>query len=176
MKEIFMKNKKNLIFGALAALMIFNLSLNSEAKSKKKSIGGILGAVVGGVIGSQFGKGDGKTAATIIGTIAGSLIGSEIGEEMDEADRRALRDAQHNCFNGRLNEPVQWHGDRYGSRTGAYGEFVTVQEGYRFNGDYCREYHSIVYTANRTERRDGIACSRPDGSWYESNSRDVRFN
>ncbi|WP_413289699.1 RT0821/Lpp0805 family surface protein [Bdellovibrio sp. HCB337] len=168
--------KKQAILGTLIAATVLQTSV--PAYAGKEEVGNIVGGIIGGVIGSQIGGGSGKTAATIIGAIAGSMIGGQVGRDMEEADRRALEDAQRNCLNNeRVGSSVEWDGARYGSRSGAHGRFTAVREGYNYRtGEYCREYESSINLYGRQERTTGIACSRADGSWYESNYSEVRYD
>lgn len=167
--------KKQAILGTLIAATV--LQASTPAYAGKEEVGNIVGGIIGGVIGNQIGGGSGKTAATIIGAIAGSMIGGKVGRDLEEADRRALADAQRACLDGRIGTSVDWNGARYGSRTGASGRFTSVREGYNYNtGEYCREYESYINLYDRQERTSGIACSRPDGSWYESRQDQVRYD
>lgn len=165
--------KKNLVLGSL--IMITTLQAASPAMANKETIGNIIGGVIGGALGSQIGGGSGKTAATIIGAIAGTMIGGKVGRDLDEADRRALADAQRDCFNGDLGRRHDWDGRQRGSRTGARGYITTSREGFNRAGEYCREYTSVIYTRQSTEETRGIACTRRDGSWYEVRESEVRF-
>lgn len=167
--------KKQALLGTLIAATV--LQTASPAFAGKEEVGNIVGGIIGGVIGSQIGGGNGKTAATIIGAIAGSMIGGNIGRDLDDADRRALGDAQRDCFNRGVGQRVDWDGNRYGSQTGARGSFTSTREGYNYRtGEYCREYESVIYSGGRQERTVGVACSRADGSWYESNSQEVNYD
>lgn len=166
--------KKRMIVGAL--IVAATAQTASVAQAGNADIGGIIGGIIGGLAGHQMGKGNGNTAATIIGAIAGSMIGNKVGAEMDENDRRAVAQAQRQSLNGNLNEDCDWDGRNYGSRTGARGRVVSTREGYnQYTGEYCREYRSTIYLNDRTEDTSGIACSRRDGSWYESQSSRVRW-
>lgn len=159
--------KKQAILGTLIAATV--LQNSSLAYAGKEEVGNIIGGIIGGVIGSQIGGGSGKTAATIIGAIAGSMIGGQVGSDLDEADHRALDEAQRRCLDGNVSSSVEWDGFRYGSRTGARGRFTSIREGYNYRtGEYCREYESYINLRGRQESTTGIACSRNDGSWYES--------
>lgn len=167
--------KKQALIGTLIAATV--LQTASPAFAGKEEVGNIVGGIIGGVIGSQIGGGNGKTAATIIGAIAGSMIGGNIGRDLDEADRRALGDAQRDCFQRDVGQRVDWDGNRYGSRTGARGSFTSTREGYNYRtGEYCREYESVIYAGGRQERTAGVACSRADGSWYETSSQEVNYD
>ncbi|WP_413944225.1 beta-sandwich domain-containing protein [Bdellovibrio sp. HCB-162] len=167
--------KKQLVLGALVATTILQAAVPAHAD--KETIGNVIGGVIGGVIGSQIGKGNGNTAAIIIGTIAGTMIGGQVGRDMDEADRRALAEAQQRALRDQLGRRNDWDGRSYGSRTGARGSFTSVREGYNYRtNEYCREYTSVIYVNNRTEETRGVACSRADGSWYEVQTTEVRFN
>lgn len=166
--------KKPALFGTLIAVTVMHSA--APAHAGKEEIGNIIGGVIGGVIGSQIGGGSGRTAATIIGTIAGSMVGGKVGRNMSEADHRALGDAQRDCFNRDVGSRIDWDGRRYGSGTGNRGSFTSTREGYNSRtGEYCREYESVIQSRGHQERTSGIACSRQDGSWYESHSRDVEF-
>lgn len=167
--------KKQLVLGALVATTIMQAA--TPAHADKETIGNVIGGVIGGVIGSQIGKGNGNTAAIIIGTIAGTMIGGQVGRDMDEADRRALAEAQQRALRDQLGRRNDWDGRSYGSRTGARGSFTSVREGYNSRtNEYCREYTSVIYVNNRTEETRGVACSRADGSWYEVQQTEVRFD
>jgi surface antigen len=167
--------KKQALLGTLIAATV--LQSASPAFAGKEEVGNIIGGVIGGVIGSQIGGGNGKTVATIIGAIAGSMIGGNIGHALGDADRRALGDAQRDCFQRGIGQRVDWDGGRYGSRTGARGSFTSTREGYNYRtGEYCREYESMIYVGGRQERTAGIACSRADGSWYETRRDEVRYD
>lgn len=167
--------KKQTLLGTLIAAAVMQSAAPAFADSQ--AIGNIIGGVIGGVIGSQVGGGNGKTAATIIGAIAGSLVGGKVGRDLDDNDRRALGDAQRQCLNDGIGQRVDWDGSRYGSHTGARGSFTTVREGYNYRtGEYCREYQSVIYLQGRNESTSGVACTRADGSWYETRSEEVRYD
>lgn len=167
--------KKQALLGTLIAATV--LQSASPAFAGKEEVGNIVGGIIGGVIGSQIGGGNGKTAATIIGAIAGSMIGGNVGRDLDDADRRALGDAQRSCLENQIGQNVNWDGSRYGSRTGARGTFTSTREGYNYRtGEYCREYQSVIYAGGRQESTSGVACTRQDGSWYETRREEVRYD
>lgn len=168
-------NRKFLSFGLVAAMLTTSVSFNALAD--KEDTGAIVGAIVGGILGNQVGKGNGKTVATGLGIILGAVVGADIGKQLDENDRRALAEAQRDAFLRPIGERTEWDGYRYGSRTGARGNFRTTREGYlRTNSrEICREYESVIVTRRKTETKTGIACSRADGSWREVNSSEVVF-
>lgn len=166
--------KKNLVVGTLIVTSL--VQYTSPAFANKETVGNIIGGIIGAAVGSNIGKGNGKKAAIIIGAIAGTMIGGKVGKDLDEADRRALEEAQRRALNDRLGDRRDWDGRSYGSRTGARGSFTTTREGYnQRTGEYCREYQSVIYLRDRTEETRGVACSRPDGSWYEVRETEVRF-
>lgn len=166
--------KKKLVLGSLIITSIMQVSVPAQAD--KEAIGNIIGGIIGGGLGTQIGKGNGNKAAIIIGAIAGTMIGGKIGSNMDEADRRALEEAQRNSLRGDLGRRHDWDGRQRGSRTGARGSFTSSREGYNNRtGEYCREYTSVITMRDRREETRGIACSRPDGSWYEVRETEVRF-
>ncbi|KYG64494.1 hypothetical protein AZI85_03510 [Bdellovibrio bacteriovorus] len=166
--------KKKLVLGSLVVVSVVQYA--SPAFANKEIIGNIIGGVIGGGIGTQIGKGNGNKAAIIIGAIAGTMIGGKLGRDMDEADRRACEEAQRRALRNRLGEREDWDGRRHGGRSGARGSVTTTREGYNNRtGEYCREYNSVIYLNNRSEETRGIACSRPDGSWYEVRETEVRF-
>lgn len=151
-------------------------SLNASALDKA-SQGAVIGAVAGGVIGNQIGGGSGKAIATGLGVIIGAAVGSSIGEALDRADQMAIQDAEQQALLGPVNSPVGWDGARYGSRSGAYGNFVSTRHGHhrRNQNEMCRSYRSEIYTRNQKEVRSGTTCRRADGSWYEVRSSEVVF-
>lgn len=165
---------KKQILGALIATTLVQSA--TPAFADNEELGTIIGAIAGVAVGSQVGHGKDRTAAIIIGAIAGSLIGNQIGRNLEDGDRRALGDAQQDCFRRNVGERVDWDGRRYGSRSQARGSFTSTQEGYNARtGEYCRSYTSVIYAAGREEKQTGVACSRPDGSWYESRTEEVNF-
>lgn len=166
---------KKLILGTIVAATI--VQSTSVARADKQAIGNIIGGIIGGAIGSQIGGGSGNKAAIVIGAIAGTMIGGKVGRDMDEADRRAIDEAQRRALRGRIGQREDWRGRDYGSRSGATGSFTTIREGYNNRtGEYCREYHSVIRLRHSTEETRGVACSRRDGSWYESRTSEVRFD
>ncbi|MDG0817946.1 beta-sandwich domain-containing protein [Bdellovibrio svalbardensis] len=167
--------KKRMIVGALLVTTIAQTASVAHAVNKE-DIGGVIGGLIGGLAGTQIGKGNGNTAAIIIGAVAGSMIGSKVGANMDENDRRAVAEAQRRALEGRLNNNCDWDGRSYGSRTGARGRVTSTREGYnQYTGEYCREYRSTIYLSDRTEDTRGIACTRRDGSWYETQETNIRW-
>lgn len=152
-------------------------SLNVFAFDNKSDAGAVVGAVVGGVIGNQIGGGSGNVIATGIGIIVGAAVGSSIGASLDRLDQAALRDAQDQALLGPVNRPVDWNGARYGSRSGAYGRFVTTRGGHHYArpSEQCRSYRSEIRTGGRSEVRSGTTCRRYDGTWYEVRTSEVRF-
>ncbi|GEM_PF-1679013 len=166
---------KKLILGTIVAATI--VQSTSVARADKQAIGNIIGGIIGGAIGSQIGGGSGNKAAIVIGAIAGTMIGGKVGRDMDEADRRAFDEAQRRALRGRVGQREDWRGRDYGSRSGASGSFTTIREGYNNRtGEYCREYHSVIRLRHSTEETRGVACSRRDGSWYETRTSEVRFD
>lgn len=159
---------------AIAVLLIG--SLNALAFDNKSDAGTIIGGVVGGVVGNQIGGGG--IIGTGIGIIAGAVIGNSIGTSLDRADQMALRDAQTDALYAPVGTPVNWDGAHYGSRTGAHGRFVTTRRGYhrQYTNEQCRSYRSEIVSRGRTEVRTGTTCYRSNGTWYEVNSSEVRFN
>lgn len=166
--------KQTIKMFSIVALMLG--SLNVFAFDNKSDAGAVIGGVVGGVIGNQIGGGSGNVIATGIGVIAGAIIGSSIGATLDKADQMAIRDAQEQALYAPIGRPVYWDGARYGSRTGANGQFMTVNEGYhRRSREVCRSYRSEIHSRGRSEVRSGTTCQRSNGSWYEVNSSEVTF-
>jgi len=167
--------KRNALLGTLIAATV--LQSAAPAYAGREDVGNIVGGIIGGVIGSQIGGGNGKTAATIIGAIAGSMIGGNIGRDLDDGDHRAIGDAQRDCFQRDVGQRVDWDGNRYGSRSGARGSFTSTREGYNYRtGEYCREYESVINVRGRQETTSGIACTRQDGSLYEINRQEARYD
>lgn len=169
-------NRKFLSIGLVAAIITTSVSFHASAD--KEDTGVVVGAIIGGLLGNQVGKGSGRTVATGLGIVLGAVIGADVGKSLDENDRRALEEAQRDAFRRPIGERSDWDGNRYGSRTGARGNFRTTREGYlRTNSrEICREYESVIVTRQKTETRTGIACSRADGSWREVNSTEVTFH
>lgn len=166
--------KKNLIIGSLLVTSLVQYSTPALA-GNKEIIGSIIGGVIGAGVGSTIGKGNGNKAAIAIGAIAGTIIGNKVGQDLDEADRRAIHEAQGRVL--RSGGSCDWDGRNYGSQTGSRGRFTSTREGYNARtGEFCREYESVIYTRRGTEQNREIACSRPDGSWYEVREQEVTFN
>lgn len=168
-------NRNLLSYGLTTILLATSISFNAHAG--KDDTGAIVGAIVGGLLGSNVGKGNGKIVATGLGIVIGAVIGNDIGEQLDENDRRALEEAQRNSFQRPVGQRTDWDGNRYGSRTGSYGNFRTTREGYsRYNSrEICREYESVIVTRQKTETRTGVACTKANGTWTEVKSTDVVF-
>lgn len=169
-------NRSFLSYSLVAAMLTTSVSFTALAD--KEDNGAIIGAIVGGILGNQVGKGNGKTVATGLGIILGAVVGADIGKDLDNNDRRALEEAQRDSFRRPIGERTEWDGNRYGSRTGARGNFRTTREGYlRSNSrEVCREYESVIVTRQKTETKTGIACSSANGSWREVNTTEVVFN
>lgn len=165
---------KRLVIGTLIVTSLTQYS--APAFAGREEVGNIIGGIIGGVIGSNVGKGNGNKAAIIIGAIAGAMIGGKVGRDLEEGDRRACEEAQRYALREELGRSREWRGRDYGSGSGAYGSFTSTREGYNMNGEYCREYVSIINTRSGREENRGIACSRPDGSWYENQSSSVDFS
>jgi surface antigen len=162
--------KKQWILGALVAATGLQSAPVANAQSKQGA-GQILGAIAGGLIGNQIGGGNGKVAATAIGAAVGLMVGGRIGRDMDEEDRRAYAQAQSYCFRQGPNSSREWSGRN------ANGTFRTTRQGYHTRTrEVCNEYSSSIYMNGRTENSSGIACQRSDGSYYEVNQSEVRFD
>lgn len=161
----------------LASAIIGFTSINAAAFDNKQQSGSVVGAVVGGIIGNQVGRGSGQVIATIIGAVAGSMIGSSIGESLDNMDRMAIRDAQEEALYADRGAVIPWRGADYGSHTGAHGNFRVVGRGYhkRYTQETCTTYRSEIYSRSKSEVRTNTSCQRSDGTWYESNSREVVY-
>lgn len=167
--------KKPAILGSLLAAAV--LQVSPPAFADKEAVGNIIGGIIGGVIGNQIGGGNGRTAATIIGAIAGTMIGGQVGQNLEEGDRRALVEAQNRGLREQPGASIDWDGRNYGSRSGARGRFTSTREGYnQRTGEVCREYSNVIYHRNRTETTSGVACSRSDGSWYETRREEVSYD
>lgn len=166
----------NFLSTGLVATMLAT-SLSTNAYAAKEDAGAIIGAIAGGLVGNQIGSGNGKAIATGLGIILGAVVGKDIGQQLDESDRRALEQAQRDCFQRPIGQQTDWDGNRYGSRTGSHGSFRTTREGYNRNNsrEICREYQSIIVTRQKTENRTGVACYNANGNWTEVNATEVIF-
>lgn len=136
--------------------------------------GAIIGGIIGGIIGNKNSKD--KAAGTIIGALIGAMVGAEIGRYLEENDRRAISHAYDDSWHHPVGYRSSWRGYDYGSRSGAYGEVVSVREGYHsYTGEMCREVRSSVWVAGRTETTTTVTCTRRDGSWHQVRIEEVRW-
>ena len=78
-----MKNRKIVIWKAVAAIILFSGTMLLMGCSKEeKTVGGVLiGAGTGAVIGGAAGGGGGAAAGGILGGITGGLIGNSMGDD-----------------------------------------------------------------------------------------------
>ena len=152
-------------------------SLNVFAFDNKQEAGTVVGGVIGGVVGNQIGGGSGNVISTGLGIIVGAAIGNSIGRTLDRQAQMALSDAQQDALYAPVGTPVEWDGARYGSRTDSRGRFVTTRRGYhrQYVNEQCRSYRSEIYSNGRSEVRTGNTCRRPDGTWYEAKTSEVRY-
>jgi surface antigen len=123
----------------------------------REAVGAVLGGVVGGAVGSQVGQGSGRKVATLVGAIAGAVIGAQIGRDMDRTDQA--------CFAHALelagpNKRVTWVSAD--SRT-TY--LLTPLEGFKQNGQSCREFDLQVTSGGRKGNNRGKACQTGEGTW-----------
>lgn len=167
---------KKKVLGILIASTLMQSATPALAGNDKEAIGTLVGGLLGAAAGSQV-NGKDRTAAIIIGAIAGAAIGNVVGRELDEDDRYELGRAQRDCFRGDVGRRYDWDGRNRGRGRGqARGSFTSIREGYNARtGEYCREYVSEIYANGRQERTTGVACSRPDGSWYESRTEEINY-
>lgn len=116
-------------------------------------LGTVIGGAAGGLVGHQFGKGDGKTAATI----GGAIIGAVLGNNYTQTDRNCAAQAFEYA---RPGTQVLWQSPDDESYAIMPGNIIS-----RDNGEYCREYQSVVTVGGVAQPSYGTACRMPDGQW-----------
>ncbi|WP_202944007.1 glycine zipper 2TM domain-containing protein [Parvibaculum lavamentivorans] len=125
-------------------------------------VGAVIGAVLGGVIGAEQGRGAGPLVG---GAVIGAVLGGVLGHAIDANNQACVGDVLEYVPS---NQSVYWTdpGNGYG-----YGYEVTPMRTYEpYEGQYCREYQTIVTIGGRTEQAYGTACRQPDGAWKTVNS------
>ena len=126
-------------------------------RCNREALGQVLGGVAGAAVGSTV-RGDDRPVAIVAGAIIGVLIGGAIGRHMDEVDHHCVGQALEYAETGRS---VTW---RNPDRRADYR--LTPSEPRRMaNGEYCREYRTVITVEGRRQEAHGTACRQPDGSW-----------
>lgn len=127
----------------------------------KQTVGSVGGAVLGGVLGSKVGGGTGRYIAIGAGTLLGALAGSEIGKSLDKADMAYAQSAMNRSYNAPIGQTINWNNPESGNS----GTYTPTRDGYRSDGQYCREYKQTIVVEGRTETAVGTACKNSSGTW-----------
>lgn len=127
-----------------------------EGRCNTAAVGAALGGVVGGAIGSRTDPED-RPVAVILGTVIGAVIGAKIGQTMDDRDRACMGHALELAGEKRT---VVWTN----SATGVTYR-LTPTRNYRDVNRPCREFTTLVSTAQKKESVKGVACRRGNGEW-----------
>jgi surface antigen len=135
----------------------------STGGNNQEVAGTVVGGVTGGIIGSQFGQGAGRWAGGAIGVVAGAVAGQAIGRYLDESDSGHSRRAFSAASRAPVGETVYWEN----GRTGHHGWYQPCADGHSRYGNYCRQFTMNSYIDGRCETVTGVACRRPNGTWYE---------
>ncbi|MGI9307339.1 MAG: RT0821/Lpp0805 family surface protein [Gammaproteobacteria bacterium] len=145
------------------SILIFTITAGcASLPGSNQTQGTVAGGVVGAVLGSTIGDGRGQVIAAAAGALGGALIGSHIGKGLDERDQLAMHKATLNALeHSKSNSAVSWSNPDSGN-TGS----VTPTNAYQMaDGNYCREYTSMVEVSGESETAYGSACRQPDGNW-----------
>jgi surface antigen len=156
------KTTRTSIFAVSALATVLSLGGCAADGRGGNEVGGtMMGAALGGLVGSQFGHGEGRLAMTALGVAAGGLIGNQIGRKLDDEDRRRMRAAEVRAYSAPLNERIVWNNPNNGNS----GYVTPIRDGRTSNGQYCREFQSVVTVGGERQNAHGTACREPDGSW-----------
>jgi len=128
-----------------------------EGRCNRQAVGAVLGGVVGGAVGSQIGKGSGRDIAILVGTVAGAVIGSQIARDMDRADEACIA---HALELAGPNQRVTWP-----SVDNRATYVITPQNGFKRDGQTCREFMLRRSEGRNDTSRQGRACRTGDGTW-----------
>ncbi|MCB0421056.1 MAG: DUF4476 domain-containing protein [Bdellovibrionales bacterium] len=153
-------------FKALTHVLVLTLSLGTiiPAQADSKDAGRIIGGIIGGLIGHE--ASDGKAGATIVGALIGGLIGGEVAEELSEADRQVIYREHRHAYDGDMNRPYRWRGER------TSGHVTIIEEGY-YQQRRCRRYTSETVVVRRHRRTEtytsqGWVCNHPGRGWVKT--------
>ncbi len=124
----------------------------------RERLGQLLGGAAGAAVGSQFGSGDGQVAATIGGAIIGLLVGGSVGRSMDELDQHCVGQVLEYAEDG---QAVDW----YNPDSGVPYQVTPTHTYQGAQGQYCRDYTTMVTIDGLNQQRVGTACRRSDGLW-----------
>jgi len=142
----------------LSAADLIALPAANAGSCNREVLGAVLGAATGAAVGTAVNLGDGKILAKVGGAVAGALIGGALGRAMDQVDQNCVGQSLEHAPTG---TPIGW---RDGSGQTIY-EVIPTDTYKNTAGRHCRSYQTAISIGGRTERADGTACRRPDGSW-----------
>lgn len=120
------------------------------------AVGAVLGGTVGGVIGSRV-ETSNRPVAIILGTTIGAVIGAKIGQTIDDNDRACMGHALELAGE---KKTVVWTN----SNTGVTYRLTPTRNHQDVNKP-CREFTTVVSTAQKKDSVKGVACRRPNGDW-----------
>ena len=127
-----------------------------EGKCNTAAVYAALGGAVGGAIGSRADKED-RPVAIILGTVIGAVIASKIGQAMDDRDRACMGHALELAGEKRT---VVWTN----SATGVTYR-LTPTRNFQDVNNPCREFTTLVSSAQKKDSVKGVACRRGNGEW-----------
>lgn len=127
-----------------------------EGRCNTDAVGAVLGGAVGGVIGSRAGKQD-RPVAILVGTVLGAVIGAKVGRTIDQSDRACMGHALELAGE---KKTVVWTN----SGTGVTYR-LTPTRNYQDVNKPCREFTTVVSSAQKNDTVKGVACRRGNGDW-----------
>jgi surface antigen len=127
-----------------------------EGRCNTDAVGAVVGGTIGGVIGSRASKED-RPVAILAGSVIGAVIGAKIGQSIDERDRACMGHALELAGEKRT---VVWT-----NKTTGVTYRLTPTHNYQDASKPCRQFTTVVSTAQKKDSVKGVACRRGNGDW-----------
>jgi surface antigen len=120
-----------------------------------------------GSLQTQVAGGDPKLAAS--GQLVGAFLGKGVEAPLDETDKPLIEDATRKAYALPIGEKSSWKNEKSGHE----GYVISIRDGWRTNGVYCREVQETVLVGKDTYQGYGAACKQTDGAWKRIDPKDL---
>ena len=128
-----------------------------DGRCNTAAVGAVLGGVAGAAVGARASEPQDRAVAIFVGATLGAVIGAKIGEEIDQNDRACMGHALELAAE---KKSVVWTN----SATGVtYRLTPTRNVGTRQQP--CREFKTVLSSAQKRDAVSGVACRRGNGDW-----------